>query len=73
MTRQERDRERYLRERERRLIKQREYYSLNRDKCLEAVKRCQQKRMRESYERRTTTTATDGGTDTIGNAQAVPA
>ena len=46
--RQQLDHERYLRQREERLRKQREYYKANRERCRESVRKCQ---MRATVER----------------------
>ena len=44
MTRQEKDHERYLRQRETRLAKQRAYYQAHREQCRESVRRAQKRR-----------------------------
>ena len=40
MTRKERDHERYMRQRDERLKRQREYYATHREQCRESVRKC---------------------------------
>ena len=44
MTRKERDHERYLRQRDERLKRQREYYATHREQCRESVRNSERKR-----------------------------
>ena len=45
------DHERYMREREARKRKQREYYKVNREDCKAKVRECMKKRRRREYEK----------------------
>lgn len=47
MTRKERDHERYLRQRDERLKRQREYYATHREQCRESVRKSQQQRIQK--------------------------
>lgn len=44
MTRKERDHERYMRQRDERLKRQRAYYQANRDRCRESVRNSERRR-----------------------------
>lgn len=47
MTRKERDHERYMRQRDERLKRQREYYATHREQCRESVRKSQQQRIQK--------------------------
>ena len=51
MTRKELDHERYMRQRDERLKRQREYYATHREQCLESVNRCRNRKIQVNYER----------------------
>lgn len=52
------DHERYMRNRDKRLIKQREYYKEHREQVILKVKECKKNRWRREYDRLFTNTVT---------------
>ena len=51
MRRKRLDHERYMRHREERTRKQREYYAMNRERCKAKVRECKERRWLREYER----------------------